>query len=204
MGGATLYIETVADRIADSKGCVLKSTGKMGDVMKESTEIALTFAKQFLGQVAPDNSFFSGVALHIHIPEGATPKDGPSAGVTLVTSLLSLALQRVVSSEVAMTGEVTLTGKVLAIGGVKEKVIAAKRSGVTRVLLPDDNRRDWDELEAQIKEGVVPTFCKEYRDVFKAVFETGAKKTKAKKTEPLSEPEPEPEEEEQTIAQKKD
>ena len=139
--------------------------------LQESTDIALTYAKKHLQRVEPGNAFFSGgVALHMHIPEGATPKDGPSAGVTMVTSLLSLALQRVVPAGLAMTGEVTLTGKVLAIGGVKEKVIAAKRSRVSHVLLPDDNRRDWQELDAAIKQDMEVTFCAQYEDVFKAVW----------------------------------
>ncbi len=165
-----------------------------------------SYAKRYIAQVDPSNTFFShGVALHMHIPEGATPKDGPSAGVTMVTSLLSLALNRVVSGDLAMTGEVTLTGKVLAIGGVKEKVIAAKRSRVTHVLLPDDNRRDWDELEAPIKEGMTVTFCKQYSDVYKAVFEAPKKKKKivASSIEGGAK-EPELEEEEEAVVEKKD
>lgn len=177
MGGATLYIETVVERVADSSksGASLKTTGKMGEVMKESTEIALTYAKRHLKILDANNDFFTGAVLHMHIPEGATPKDGPSAGVTMVTSLLSLALNRPVPDDLAMTGEITLTGKVLPIGGVKEKVIAAKRSKVTRVLLPVDNKRDWEELEDAVKEGVTPTFCTTYDDVWKAV----TKKTSA-------------------------
>jgi Lon-like ATP-dependent protease len=149
----------------------LKTTGKMGDVMKESSEIALTYAKKYLEQLSPGNLFFNDAALHMHIPEGATPKDGPSAGVTMVTSMLSLALNVRVPDDLAMTGELTLTGKVLPIGGVKEKVIAAKRGKVRRVLLPWDNQRDWTELDDAIKEGVTPQFCKEYADVWRAVVE---------------------------------
>ena len=175
MGGATLYIETVGDRSTSSGGekkstvATLKTTGKMGDVMKESTEIAMTYAKIFLTQKAPENDYFSGVSMHMHIPEGATPKDGPSAGVTMVTSLLSLALEVPVPADLAMTGELTLTGKVLPIGGVQEKIIAAKRSGVTRVLLPADNQRDWDELDAKIRRGIDVTFCAQYEDVWNEV-----------------------------------
>ncbi len=132
----------------------------------------------------PGNTFFgAGVALHMHIPEGATPKDGPSAGVTMVTSLLSLALNKVVPANLAMTGEVTLTGKVLAIGGVKEKIIAAKRSRVTHVLLPDDNRRDWQELDAAIKQDMEVTFCVHYDDVYKAVW---GPKRRGKKVAPAA------------------
>lgn len=172
MGGATLYIETVGDRLSgegSKQKLSLTTTGKMGEVMKESTEIALTYAKRYLKQLAPENSYFDGVKLHMHIPEGATPKDGPSAGVTMVTSLLSLALEHTIPASVAMTGELTLTGKVLPIGGVKEKVIAAKRSRVSHVLLPEGNKRDWDELDRAVKAGMTVAFCSEYADVWREV-----------------------------------
>jgi Lon-like ATP-dependent protease len=180
MGGATLYIETVVDSglrkgaakkesESTAKPATLKTTGKMGEVMKESTDIALTYAKIFLEGLDEKNAFFDGAILHMHIPEGATPKDGPSAGVTMVTSLLSLALNKTVPAGLAMTGEITLTGKVLPVGGIKEKVIAAKRSGVDRVLLPQDNKRDWDLLDENIREGVSVAFCNVYADVWKAL-----------------------------------
>ncbi len=124
MGGATLYVESVVDKL--SSRVELRATGQMGEVMKESTNIAYTVAKIFIDKVSPGNRFFESSSLHMHIPEGATPKDGPSAGVTMVTSLISLAIGKPVRKDVAMTGEITLTGKVLRVGGIKEKTIAAK------------------------------------------------------------------------------
>ena len=110
-------------------------SGQLGDVFRESTSIAHTFARRFLSDLDPDNKFFSTSAVHVHVPSGSTPKDGPSAGCTVVTALLSLALNKPVAPDLAMTGEVTLTGRVLPIGGVKEKVLAARRSGVKTVSL---------------------------------------------------------------------
>ena len=109
------------------------TSGQLGDVFRESTSIAHTFARHFLSSLDSDNKFFSSSALHVHVPSGSTPKDGPSAGCTVVTALLSLALNKPVAPDLAMTGEVTLTGRVLPIGGVKEKVLAARRSGVKTV-----------------------------------------------------------------------
>lgn len=106
----------------------------------------------------------------MHIPEGATPKDGPSAGVTMVTSLLSLALDKKVISNLAMTGELSLTGKVLPIGGVKEKTIAAQRSKVKDIIFPKDNKKDYDELPDHIKKGLRVHFADHYRDVYKVAF----------------------------------
>ena len=109
--------------------------------------------------------------IHVHVPAGATPKDGPSAGVTMVTSLLSLALGRPVKPDLAMTGEVTLTGRVLPVGGIKEKTIAARRSGVTTVVFPEANRKDYLELDAKITEGLEAHFVDEYAEVFRLAFE---------------------------------
>lgn len=146
-------------------------TGKMGDVMQESSTIAYSYAKSFMYNLDPSNDFFDKTAIHMHIPEGATPKDGPSAGVTMVTSLLSLALNKPVKHNLAMTGELTLTGRVLEIGGVKEKVIAAKRSGVTDVVMPKENKKDWVELEPEIREGITAHFVSEYSELYKIAFE---------------------------------
>ena len=121
-------------RLIHSSWPILPS-GQLGDVFRESTSIAHTFARRFLSGIDPENKFFSASALHVHVPSGATPKDGPSAGCTVVTALLSLALDKPVAPDLAMTGEVTLTGRVLPIGGVKEKVLAARRSGVKTVRL---------------------------------------------------------------------
>ncbi|CAB1332276.1 unnamed protein product [Coregonus sp. 'balchen'] len=131
----------------------LEITGQLGDVMKESAKIASTFARAFLVKQQPDNDIFSGSHLHLHVPEGATPKDGPSAGCTIVTALLSLATNTPVRENLAMTGEVSLTGKILPVGGIKEKTIAVKRAGVTCMILPAENK-DFSDLPEFITEGL--------------------------------------------------
>jgi len=195
LGGATLYIETANHRPlsqaddsvvhTDEKdkekengpkstrgggGMHLFTTGQMGAVMQESTSIAFTFARNFLEDITPHNDFFDRASLHMHIPEGATPKDGPSAGCTMVTSLISLALNRPVPPDIAMTGEITLTGKILQIGGVKEKTIAARRSSVKRLFFPEGNRKDWEELPDHVREGLEAHFVKDYRQIYDVIF----------------------------------
>jgi Lon-like ATP-dependent protease len=170
MGGSTLYIECTAihqNGDDNKKGGSLTTTGQLGDVMKESASIAHTFARSFLAKRFPGNTFFDDKALHIHVPAGATPKDGPSAGCTMITGMVSLATDRPVKPNLAMTGEVTLTGIVMPIGGVKEKTIAARRSGVTTILFPEGNRKDWDELSDDIKEGLEVHFVSTYDEVYK-------------------------------------
>jgi len=170
MGGSTLYIECTAihqNGEDNKKGGSLTTTGQLGDVMKESASIAHTFARSFLAKRFPGNTFFDDKALHIHVPAGATPKDGPSAGCTMITGMVSLATDRPVKPNLAMTGEVTLTGIVMPIGGVKEKTIAARRSGVTTILFPEGNRKDWDELSDDIKEGLEVHFVSTYDEVYK-------------------------------------
>ena len=172
MGGATLYIESSIIH-QDEKGGSVKVTGQLGDVMKESAQIALTIAKGEMRRRCADRAaqtFFETHHVHLHVPEGATPKDGPSAGITMVTSLLSLSLDKHVKPNLAMTGEVTLTGRVLPIGGVKEKTIAARRSGVTELVFPEANKRDWDELQEFIKEGLTVHFVEHYSQVFDIAF----------------------------------
>jgi ATP-dependent Lon protease len=170
MGGATLYVEAASVEKGEGKGS-LRATGQLGDVMKESATIAHTYARRFLEDLRPDSAFFADHALHVHVPAGSTPKDGPSAGCTLVTALLSLALNRPVRPDLAMTGEVTLTGKVLPIGGVKEKALAAKRSGVLHVVFPQGNKRDWEELEEEVREGLEAHFVEEYGQIFNIALE---------------------------------
>lgn len=131
-GGSILFIETAQRTLyqpkdnADKapKGGSLQVTGHLGDVMKESSQIALTVARNFLNKIEPSNTFLETKHIHLHVPEGATKKDGPSAGITIVTALASLALDRAIPTNLAMTGEVSLTGKVLPVGGIKEKIIA--------------------------------------------------------------------------------
>ncbi|XP_020887889.1 lon protease homolog 4, chloroplastic/mitochondrial isoform X1 [Arabidopsis lyrata subsp. lyrata] len=169
MGGSTLYIETTFVEEGEGKGG-LHITGRLGDVMKESAEIAHTVARRIMLEKKPENKFFANSKLHLHVPAGATPKDGPSAGCTMITSLLSLASKKPVRKDLAMTGEVTLTGRILAIGGVKEKTIAAKRSQVKVIIFPEANRRDFDELAENVKEGLEVHFVNEYEQIFELAF----------------------------------
>ena len=148
----------------------IRTTGQLGDVMKESCTIAHTFARSFLSASDPANTFLEEAKLHIHVPEGATPKDGPSAGITIVTSLLSLAMEKPARSDLAMTGELSLTGRVLPIGGVKEKTIAARRAGVRHVVFPKANERDFAELPEILKEGLTAHFASSYDEVYRIAF----------------------------------
>ncbi|XP_050951139.1 lon protease homolog, mitochondrial [Labeo rohita] len=176
MGGSTLFIETSLRRPRELQGKdgpkegSLEVTGQLGDVMKESAKIAYTFARSFLMKEQPDNDFLVGSHLHLHVPEGATPKDGPSAGCTIVTALLSLATNTPARQNVAMTGEVSLTGKILPVGGIKEKTIAAKRAGVTCIILPAENRKDFSDLAEYITEGLEVHFVEHYSEIYKIVF----------------------------------
>ena len=174
MGGATLYIEAVR---YPSEKTEMKLTGQAGDVMKESAQLAWTYVQSHLELFAPDRPFFEKSQIHIHIPEGATPKDGPSAGITMVTSLLSLLLDKPIRENLGMTGEITLTGKVLPIGGLKEKLIAARRSKVNVLIFPKENLRDYDELPEYLKKGLEVHFVDYYDEVFKIAFsqKTGRK-----------------------------
>ncbi|CAH4023239.1 unnamed protein product [Pieris brassicae] len=174
MGGSTLYIETaLRNKHHEEKASSgsLELTGHLGDVMKESARIALTVARNYLDKHNNGNTFLNTSHLHLHVPEGATPKDGPSAGVTITTALLSLALNKSVKSQLAMTGEISLTGRVLPVGGIKEKIIAAKRVGVTCVILPEENRRDYDDLPDFIKKDIEIHFVNDYPEVFNIAFE---------------------------------
>ncbi|XP_012501667.1 PREDICTED: lon protease homolog, mitochondrial [Propithecus coquereli] len=175
MGGSTLFVETSPRRPRDrdpkgDKDGSLEVTGQLGEVMKESARIAYTFARAFLMQHDPSNEYLVTSHIHLHVPEGATPKDGPSAGCTIVTALLSLAMDRPVRQNLAMTGEVSLTGKILPVGGIKEKTIAAKRAGVTCIVLPAENKKDFYDLAAFITEGLEVHFVEHYREIFDIAF----------------------------------
>jgi ATP-dependent Lon protease len=167
MGGATLYVEAIKCLAEKTE---MKLTGQAGDVMKESAQIAWSYLQSTYQKYAPEKLFFDKTQIHVHIPEGATPKDGPSAGVTMMTALLSLLKGEAVLEDLAMTGELTLTGKVLPIGGVKEKLIAAKRSGAKVLIFPKDNRRDYDELPKYIKKGLEVHFIENYEEVYRVAF----------------------------------
>ncbi len=177
MGGATLEIEAVATT-TDKGGLTL--TGQLGDVMKESASLARSYLMAHAKALAIPNQWFETHQVHLHVPAGATPKDGPSAGVTMALALLSLATGRTVRRSLGMTGELTLTGRVYPIGGVREKLVAAKRSGLTEVLLPAANERDYDDLPELVREGVEVQFVSRVEEVFAAAFP--AKAAKAAKT----------------------
>ncbi len=183
MGGATLYIEAIR---SESEKCAMRLTGQAGDVMKESAQIAWSYTAQSLKNYNKDTKFFPKQEVHIHIPEGATPKDGPSAGITMVTALFSLLMDKPVKHDLAMTGELTLTGKVLPIGGVKEKLIAARRSKVKTLIFPKENKRDYEELPDYLKKGLNVHFVSHYDEVFKLAFgkKDGTKKVSRKKVSP--------------------
>ncbi|CBV43468.1 endopeptidase La [Halomonas elongata] len=167
MGGATLSVEAGKVHALD-RG--FKLTGQLGEVMKESANIAYSYVLGHLGDYGAEPDFFDSAFVHLHVPEGATPKDGPSAGVTMTTALLSLARHEPIDRPLAMTGELTLTGQVLPVGGIREKVIAARRSEIFEVILPDANRRDYEELPDYLRDGMTVHFAKHYRDVAKVVF----------------------------------
>ena len=147
MGGELLTIESVA---VPGKGQIVK-TGSLGDVMQESIQAALTVVRSRAAALGIDTDFHQKNDLHIHVPEGATPKDGPSAGIGMCTALVSVLTGIPVRADVAMTGEITLRGQVLAIGGLKEKLLAAHRGGIKKVLIPEENRRDLKEIPDNIK-----------------------------------------------------
>jgi Lon-like ATP-dependent protease len=172
MGGSTLFIETSLRKPTtdDKQDGTIKVTGHLGDVMKESIEIAHTYSKAFFDQVDPSNKFLVNSHIHLHVPEGATPKDGPSAGCTIVTALVSLAKNQPIRQNVAMTGEISLTGKILPVGGIKEKIRAAKRVGVTCVILPAENKKDFDDLPTFIKDGLEVHFANQYKEIYDIVF----------------------------------
>ncbi|MAM00072.1 endopeptidase La [Hydrocarboniclastica marina] len=173
MGGATLGVE--AARI-HSQNRGFKLTGQLGDVMKESAEIAYSYVSSHLKDFRGDAAFFDKSFVHLHVPEGATPKDGPSAGVTMATALVSLARREAPHIPVAMTGELTLTGQVLPVGGIREKVIAARRQKIATLILPEANRGDFEELPEYLREGLTVHFAQHYSDVYRACFEDKAKR----------------------------
>ncbi|MCL5040894.1 MAG: endopeptidase La [Gammaproteobacteria bacterium] len=167
MGGATLPIE--ATRIHTlNRG--FKLTGKLGEVMKESAEIAYSYICANLATYKADREFFDQAWVHLHVPEGATPKDGPSAGITMASALLSLARNQAPRKDLAMTGELTLSGHVLPVGGIREKVIAARRQKIHTLILPEANRGDYEELPDYLREGMQVHFANHFRQVAKQLF----------------------------------
>ncbi len=198
LGGASLYVETSAippfpplkssSKTMDNSGEAssepssllnsgvgggnLRCTGQLGSVMQESATLAYHVAMKQLARRDTNNSFLQKNSIHMHVPEGATPKDGPSAGITIVTALLSLGTGHPVPPDLAMTGEISLTGKVLPVGGIKEKTIAARTAGVKTLIFAEANRRDFDELPQYLKEGLNVKYASMYDDVYDVVFST--------------------------------
>merc|ERR1712032_1296693 len=149
----------------------IQVTGQLGSVMSESSSVSLTYARLFARELDPANSFLDEARIHLNVPEGSVPKDGPSAGVTMATALISLASNRSLLPNVAMTGELTLTGKVLKVGGIKEKVIASRREGVQMLLLPRHNEADYAELKDYLRAGLTAHFVDHFDDVYKLAFD---------------------------------
>ena len=166
VGGDTLQIEV---NVMPGKG-ELKLTGQMGDVMKESAMTALTYVRSICPQYDVPDDYFAKNDIHIHIPEGAVPKDGPSAGITMATAMFSAVVNRKVLAKVAMTGEITLRGRVLPIGGLKEKILAAKMAHMETVLVPEKNRADIAELSKEITKGLTILYMKSMEDVLAAAL----------------------------------
>jgi ATP-dependent Lon protease len=174
VGGETLTIEV--NRMK-GKG-ILNLTGKLGDVMKESAQAALSYVRASAGKLNIKEKIFSETDFHIHVPEGAVPKDGPSAGIAIATALASVAMNRPVKKDVAMTGEVTLRGRVLPIGGLKEKVLAAYREGIKTVLYPDGNRKDLAEIPEDIKKKVAMVPVKHMDEVLRLGIQSGTARSR--------------------------
>ncbi|UFS68809.1 endopeptidase La [Geomonas sp. RF6] len=168
MGGATLPIEAAA---VSSKNKGFKQTGQLGNVMVESSEIAYSYVMSHAREFGVEEDFFDTRFVHLHVPAGATPKDGPSAGVTMATALASMMTGKPVRQKLGMTGELTLTGRVLPIGGVKEKTIAARRAGLKVLVFPEANRKDFLELPDYLREGIEVHFAREYKDVYQVAFQ---------------------------------
>jgi ATP-dependent Lon protease len=176
VGGDVLFIECTK---YDGKGALI-ITGQLGDVMKESSRAALTYVRTIAPKYGVNPEDFSKYDIHVHVPAGAIPKDGPSAGITMATALLSVFTGRAIYKSVAMTGEITITGKVLPIGGLKEKLLAAKRHGISKVLIPAKNEKDLVSMPKYVKKSLEIVPVERYEEVAELalmpVVETNATK----------------------------
>jgi ATP-dependent Lon protease len=161
VGGEILYVETSLSRGKGNMGL----TGNLGDVMKESATLAFEYLKSHSDQLGLEPSVFEKWNVHLHVPEGATPKDGPSAGITMFTALASAFTQRLIKPRLAMTGEITLRGKVLPVGGIKEKILAARRAGIKEIILPTDNKKDIEEIKQVYLKGLKIHYVEQMIDV---------------------------------------
>merc|ERR1712137_638762 len=185
LGGSSLYVEALGrvpsrndadkqdgedEESGSSMQGTMNVTGQLGKVMKESSQISLTYGRQFVKELLPSTNFLDEAHIHLHVPEGATPKDGPSAGITMTSALMSLALGTSLAKDIAMTGELSLMGKVLRVGGIKEKVIAARRDNIKTVLLPLLNKAEYMELEDYLRRGLTVHFVDHYDDVYRLAF----------------------------------
>jgi ATP-dependent Lon protease len=166
VGGEILFIE--ATRMPGAGKLML--TGSLGDVMKESAQTALSYLRSQARLLKLDLTDFDKHDIHVHVPAGATPKDGPSAGATIVVALASLLTKRLVRSDVAMTGEISLRGRMLRVGGIKEKVLAAARSGLREVILPEQNRNDWLEVPTEVRHKLKVRFVRTISDLIQAAL----------------------------------
>jgi ATP-dependent Lon protease len=166
-GGETLFIEATAMK---GKGKLIL-TGQLGDVMKESAQAALSFIRSRAEKLGVDPDFFENNNIHIHIPAGAIPKDGPSAGVTMLTALTSLASGRKIKKDLSMTGEITLRGQVLPVGGIKEKVLAAHRAGIKEIILPAFNKKDLEDIPKKVLKEITFHFPEKMSEVLKIALE---------------------------------
>ncbi|MDH5398159.1 MAG: endopeptidase La [Cyclobacteriaceae bacterium] len=167
LGGTTMYVEASA---VPALNMGFKQTGQLGKIMQESSEIAYSFVHSLMAKKMPDRDFFARHQIHLHVPAGATPKDGPSAGITMAVALYSLVTNHAVKKGLAMTGELTLTGKILPIGGVREKTIAARRVNIYELVFPAENRKDFEELPDYLRKGIKTHFVDYFHQVEKIVF----------------------------------
>ncbi len=166
MGGEILFIES---SVSNGKG-ILSMTGNLGDVMKESATIAYQYIKAHPELAGMNSEEFAKFDIHVHVPEGAVPKDGPSAGITMVSSMVSALRGKQIKSGIAMTGEMTLRGRVLPVGGIKEKILAAKRSGIHTIVISEENRKDVEDIKEMYVKGLTFVYVKDIQDVIKAIF----------------------------------
>jgi ATP-dependent Lon protease len=166
-GGDIIFVETSMMKGGKS----LNLTGRLGEVMRESAQAALTYVRSRADELKVDESFYENYDLHVHVPHGGVPKDGPSAGVTIATSMLSLLTKRPVRADVAMTGEITLKGRVLPVGGIKEKILASRRAGIRNVILPSKNEKDLIEVPEIVKKGLNFIFVDNLDEVFEHALE---------------------------------